>query len=78
MEIEIVESPRKSIVNKSLRVGALREHRDENSKEIHPIRPHTSRPRPLRCVRFSRGTSDFVVVLTISIAPLDLIFQITT
>jgi len=70
MEIEIVEPPRKAIVNKDLRVRALREHWDENSKENHPISPHTSRPRPPRYARPSRGASDFVVVLTSSIAPL--------
>ena len=52
MEIEIIEQPRKAIVNKDIRVRALREHWDE--KEIRPTYPHSSRPRPLRCVRLIR------------------------
>lgn len=46
MEIEMVESPRKIIVNKDIRVRALREHWDE--REINPIHSHSSRPRPVR------------------------------
>ena len=46
MEIEIVGSPRKTIVNKDIRVRALREHWDE--REINPIHSHSSRPRPVR------------------------------
>jgi len=75
MEIEIVEPPRKAIVNKDLRVRALREHWDENSREIHPTHQYTSRPKSLRYVRFSRGASHFVVVLTSSIAPLGSSFR---
>ena len=50
MEIEIPEPPKKAIVNKDLRVRALREHWDE--KEINQMRRHSSRPKPPRCVRF--------------------------
>ena len=49
MEIEIVEPPRKAIVNKDIRVRTLRERLDE--REIRPTYPHSSRPRPLRYVR---------------------------
>ena len=55
MEIEIVEPPRKAIVNKDLRVRALREHWD--GKEPHQIHRHTPSPKPFRCVSFIRGDS---------------------
>lgn len=48
MEIEIVEPPKKAIVNEDLRVRALREHWDEKERLIHR---HSSRPKPMRCVR---------------------------
>ena len=50
MEIEIIEPSRKAIVNKDLRVRALREHWDE--RESHLIHRRAYRPKPLRCVRF--------------------------
>jgi hypothetical protein len=46
MEIEIVEPPRKAIVNKDLRVRALREQWDE--KEIRPSRSQSPGPKPMR------------------------------
>jgi len=59
MEIEIVETPRKAIVNKDIRVRALCEHWDE--KEIRPTYPHSSRMRPLRYVRSVAGAIRFGV-----------------
>jgi len=53
MEVEIIEPPRKTIVNKHLRVRALREHWDE--KEIHPVRRHSCIHNPLRYVFFGCG-----------------------
>jgi len=58
MEIEIVEPPRKTIVNKDLRVRALREHWDE--KEIHLMRRPSYRSKPLRYVPFSYDEIHFV------------------
>ena len=46
MEIEIIEPPRKVVVDKHLRVRALRERWDE--KEIHPTRRHSCGNKPLR------------------------------
>lgn len=49
MEIEIVERPKKVIVNKDICVRALREHWDE--KEVHLTCRCTSEPKPSRWVR---------------------------
>ena len=43
-----MERPRKAIVNKDLRVRALREHWDE--REIHLARRPSNNPKPLRWV----------------------------
>lgn len=56
MEIKIVEPPKKVIVNKDLRVQALREHWDE--KEINTIHRHSSVPKPFRCV-FASFVTEF-------------------
>ena len=53
MEIEVVEPPRKAIVDKHVRVRALRERWDE--KEIHPTHPPSPRPKPMRYVWFRCG-----------------------
>lgn len=75
MEIEIIEPPRKAIVNKDLRVRALREHWDE--KDIRPIHRDSHRPKPMRYVQFSRSGIRFigVAVLTGFVVPLDLRFR---
>jgi hypothetical protein len=71
MEIEVVEPPKKVIVDKDLRLRALREHRDD--KRIQSIHRHPSGPKPSRCVRFIcyRIQRLGAVVLTDCVAPLD-------
>ena len=57
MEIEIVELPRKIIVNKDIRVRALRRHWDE--REINPIHSSTQASE-VGSLDLLRGPSCFV------------------